>query len=494
MSLSSPSRIKTGTPDHVKGAKVMKATDHSQWHRQKHLHGLAASSPVKTAHLNGVKKLAKGSGSKDELLPPLPRSNVPYEVELDCSVPLNSRRSNFTTTVSLEKLLANPIHFKMASEVTLKDEQRSKLIKARPRKILSDEHRVRRERTSLISKVWPPIQNKALTGSSAPSKSRPLGLDNPHNFCYRRSVLQAFLHLPILYNWLLEVQHGHARTGKHDDRTRCVACDFSNLARAIRSGARDNTRARLRQFDLAIRTLGPKQKQFTWLMNTSQADAHEFMLFFIDVFQDLLKLPAQVVRGIFKLQVLSQWTCQDCKATHTATPTDDSGLHVTLRKTGKGTLVDLVRDCFHDVISDARCDNPLCQSKSDRTRTRVINAAPEVLFVQLARFSQNYDPKSRRYRAGKDSRPVAFEQFLDLSEYAVRPEMRKNGTLMYMLSSVVAHAGSLHGGHYIAYAEGPSGVMEFDDDNVRECSRQKMLNPGASFTPYILTYTAVEKD
>jgi len=127
-------------------------------------------------------------------------------------------------------------------------------------------------------------------------------------------------------------------------------------------------------------------------------------------------------------------------------------------------------------------------------RTRVINAAPEVLFVQLARFAQNYDPKSRRYRAGKDSRSVAFEQFLDLSEYAVQPEMRKQGTLFYQLSSVVAHAGSLHGGHYIAYAEGPSGVMEFDDDTVRECSRQKMLNPGGSFTPYILTYSAVEKD
>lgn len=492
-----PSKTSKDTLEHVKGAGVMKAKDHSQWHRRKQLQSLAKSPLVKTAsaYLFGTKKPVQTEGLEEEEPPPATNGNDSEDMDVESdevkAIVRNAKHNNFTT-VSLEKLLAHPIQFKTASELTLQDERRSKVIKNRSRKILSDEHHVRRQRTDLISKVWPPVVNKS-PGSTAPSKARPLGLDNPHNFCYRRSVLQAFLHLPILYNWLEEVQRGHARAGKHDDRMRCIACDFSHLAKAIRSGARDTTRARLRQFDLAVRTLGPKQKQFLWLMSTSQADAHEFMLFFVDVFQDFLKLPGQVVKGIFKLQILSQWTCQDCKAIHTASPADEAGLQVTLRKSGKASLVDYVRDCFHDVVNDARCDNPLCQSKSDRTRTRTINAAPEVLFVQLARFKQDYDARTRRYRASKDTRPVIFEQTLDLSEYAVRPEMRERGTLLYKLSSVVAHAGSLHGGHYIAFAEGPTGVMEFDDESVRECSRQKMLKPDGSFTPYILTYTAVEK-
>ena len=169
---------------------------------------------------------------------------------------------------------------------------------------------------------------------------------------------------------------------------------------------------------------------------------------------------------------------------------DETGISVSLRK-DKGTLRDYIRAYFHDTVEDARCDNPLCQSKSNRTRTRTINAAPACLFVQLARFEQHYDRRTGKFRASKDSRPVAYERELDLGEFAVVKGQR----LRYRLSSVVAHAGSLHGGHYIAYAEKEGekgGCMEFNDDAVREVQGGKLLNPGGGFTPYILTYVACD--
>lgn len=95
---------------------------------------------------------------------------------------------------------------------------------------------------------------------------------------------------------------------------------------------------------------------------------------------------------------------------------------------------------------------------------------------------------------------MPIPEFLDLSPFAADAERRKRSGgggggegagWRYRLSSVVAHAGTLKFGHYVAFAAGPDGrVGKFDDDSVGPSSLKEMMRPEGSFTPYILTYLA----
>ena len=68
---------------------------------------------------------------------------------------------------------------------------------------------ISRIRQGRVSKQWP---------ESMPYK-RPVGLLNPGNLCYRRSLLQCLLHLPIFYNLLGNM---HFKCNEKTDE--CVVC------------------------------------------------------------------------------------------------------------------------------------------------------------------------------------------------------------------------------------------------------------------------------
>lgn len=80
-----------------------------------------------------------------------------------------------------------------------------------------------------------------------------------------------------------------------------------------------------------------------------------------------------------------------------------------------------------------------------------------------------------------------------MAGFAVDGPLSKLGrAAKYRLASVVAHQGSLHGGHYIAYAEGPAGVARVNDATVSVASVEEMLDPMGGFTPYLLFYKMVQ--
>jgi uncharacterized UBP type Zn finger protein len=62
--------------------------------------------------------------------------------------------------------------------------------------------------------------SKAYDWSAFRQNTRPRGLVNNGNDCYRHSVLQTLLHLPRFVNWILE----HNRTGQH---WRCNPADWN---------------------------------------------------------------------------------------------------------------------------------------------------------------------------------------------------------------------------------------------------------------------------
>ena len=72
MSTTSTVRTKAGRLEHVRGAKVMKATDHSKWHRQLQRHGLSTSSPTRppiSSTTNGMKPESPSSEKQRKSLP-----------------------------------------------------------------------------------------------------------------------------------------------------------------------------------------------------------------------------------------------------------------------------------------------------------------------------------------------------------------------------------------------------------------------------------------
>lgn len=250
---------------------------------------------------------------------------------------------------------------------------------------------------------------------------------------------------------------------------------------------------RLKELDLAVRQTGP-QSVYPWTGNSSQADAHEFLCWMVDTLEQRHNVPKLVIEGLFKLRVLSQWICEDCSEVHTSNPQDETGLSLQLKSpAGAKNILDYVGAYFSDTVSDARCENLNCRSKRDRRRTRTIGAAPRVLFVQLQRFESHYNAATRQFRTNKIDKDVRFPQELDLSAFAHEQSLKRQKAFTYKLSSVVAHSGTLRFGHYVAFAEGPTGaVRKFDDEFASASSMAEMLRPQGSFVPYILTYVSTE--
>ena len=109
---------------------------------------------------------------------------------------------------ALDPFLAKPLRFVPATRLTREDELsvvgNMKLLHS----YVSD-HQLRREK---VDSLLHPRQRDMLNGFVKTSKlssewlavhrGKPSGLHNVHNFCYRRSVLQTFLHLPVFSSWL----------------------------------------------------------------------------------------------------------------------------------------------------------------------------------------------------------------------------------------------------------------------------------------------------
>lgn len=208
----------------------------------------------------------------------------------------------------------------------------------------------------------------------------------------------------------------------------------------------------------------------------------------------------KTLKSIFHLTTSGTWTCTTCQTTHTSPTASEPGLQlgIQIAPPSASDLHTHLAAYFSQHVPDMTCERPNCASKATRTRNIAITSFPRVLVIQLARFSQTYDPKRGKFTSRKCSRAVRYPLDLDLGEFAVQ-EMRDDEfwasrdclIAKYRLASVVAHAGSLDFGHYVAYAQGPAGVMKLDDERVGRCSVDEMLCPEGGFTPYLLVYRCV---
>eukprot|EP00347_Sterkiella_histriomuscorum_P019890 403339921 len=133
-----------------------------------------------------------------------------------------------------------------------------------------------------------------------------------------------------------------------------------------------------------------------------------------------------------------------------------------------------------------------CKNHQNALKKMEIFKAPEYLIIHLKRFSHQ-----RAYSARKIEDVIEFPiEDLDLNEHCLgnklllsnpKDKSKAQKSLKYDLYAVSNHYGSLHGGHYTAFAQNPitSKWYEFDDSHVTEIGDVRRLVNKAG---YVLFY------
>lgn len=317
---------------------------------------------------------------------------------------------------------------------------------------------------SVVSKAWP----------SRVGTQKITGLQNPSMWCYRRAVLQNLVAIPQLFNLL---DRGHQQCKAKPGR--CVTCALRRLFNTYQTGGAISKD--LRSLDDAIaatgRTSDPRWTRF----KHTQEDGHEFLQYLLGTVENARGMPEKQFKSLFQIAHTTSWTCSNCSKIHTKT--DPSGMILDLpivKQRGPPSLSSCL-DAYHkETGTIIRCDK--CKKNIARTRTLRIAKAPDILPITLKRFSF-----AVRGRMEKNTQAVDCPDTLDLSHWAAD----SSKPLQYRLQSIVAHSGSLNGGHYIAFVRGSDGVKECDDGQVSNATASALRKSVPGFTPYILVYTKV---
>ena len=143
-----------------------------------------------------------------------------------------------------------------------------------------------------------------------------------------------------------------------------------------------------------------------------------------------------------------------------------------------------------DKIPNRLCE--ACSSHSDTDSVCQLVLGPDILVINLARFTDGSVSESRKTNA-----LIPFDEELDLS-----PFTKGNFSLKYRLLSVVQHRGAREQGHYITIARAPSGPwMKLDDMVASPATGTDPFGqrPGddegdeVPFTPYVLFWAKVDQ-
>jgi hypothetical protein len=109
-----------------------------------------------------------------------------------------------------------------------------------------------------------------------------------------------------------------------------------------------------------------------------------------------------------------------------------------------------------------------------------ISELPEVLIIQIARFGHRW------FGLGKVHRMVSFpDENVDFSHF-IPPDI-DCGPCRFNLTAVIHHTGFMTGGHYECFARRENRWYLYNDDIVKEVSREDVLNCQG----YLLFYTKI---
>ena len=252
-----------------------------------------------------------------------------------------------------------------------------------------------------------------------------------------------------------------------------------------------------------------------------QQDAHECMVFILQLLHEALASPAKfddfnpkdpdlqrdpmkswqsflshekysLIIDWFYGQLKTMKRCENCKTVY---PTFESFNSISLEfpattdMKGEYTLEDLFDSSITpELLGDGyQCER--CDSSQTALSQQLLWSCPAVLCIQIKRFRMN---------GAKIKTPVNFPLTLDVAKY-VSPENRGRQYTVYDLYGVVYHEGELNGGHYYNACRlnwTDTGDAEnwylFNDDQTKPIPEDRLQRPSAYLLYYKKRYSPGE--
>jgi ubiquitin carboxyl-terminal hydrolase 22/27/51 len=312
------------------------------------------------------------------------------------------------------------------------------------------------------------------------------GLYNLGNTCFMNSILQAFLHNPLMTRYFLSAQHPHKTCIKHPSNALCLSCEMDKLFNHVYMDSND--------------PYGPTSLLHAIWMNSTgslagyaQQDAHEFFISALDLLHEsssdaTLRNCRCFVHRIFKGELRSDVTCLRCGNVTTARdPILDISLQV------NDTSTHTLDDCLSKFTSeeqlgsrDYTCSN--CSDIQQATKQISIDELPLVLSFQFKRFEHSSQNRSKIETA------IRIGQVLDMTPYtsasvlhlrALGEPLKPLVGCRYKLFAVICHEGKLETGHYTAYVLHRNQWFYMDDHCVYTSSLQAVFTSAVYMCFYI---------
>lgn len=362
----------------------------------------------------------------------------------------------------------------------------------------------------VVNRVAKPLSANQLD-SFNPSYGGPgiglTGLRNLGNTCYMNSVVQCLSSVAPLATYFMSGVFREDINRSNRDGTRGeLAESFSVLIRVLHSGQYKCVSAG--EFK---RTVGKFKSQFS---GYDQHDSQELLAFLMDGLQEdlnkvkvkpYLKAPGDdldpqtaadmawenhkkrnesIMVELFDGLFMSTVQCMVCSK---ESRTFDSFSNLTLPLPPHKSQCTL-EDCLklftkpEKMAGDDKWFCPKCRQRREASKRIQIWKLPRILVVHLKRFQ--YEGMWRQ----KLQTAVNFHMDqVDMSAFVVGP---KSATRCYNLHAVSNHYGTMHGGHYTAFAKNvyDKKWYKFDDQYVTDMSPRDVVTSAG----YLLFYTSID--
>ncbi|KAG0288002.1 ubiquitin-specific protease doa4 [Dissophora globulifera] len=337
------------------------------------------------------------------------------------------------------------------------------------------------------------------------------GLTNLGNTCFMNSVIQCLIATPPLSRYFLDGSFKRHINYKNPLGTQGKLADaFSDLIRSMWSG--QSLVISPTSFRYAIGGFAPQFR------GTEQHDSQEFLSFLLDGLHEDLKLPANppipadadegseadearmealpeyeaseiawrrylrrdnsIVVNLFQGQFRNRLCCTKCGKTST-TYNAFMYLSLPIKVKTSSRQPQTLQSCLNAFVEPEMMDGdnawncPHCKKARKATKQLTISRVPDVLLIQLKRFSTD-GPFKNKIKAMVQY-PI---QDLDLTAYlpkrlASMPAGMPQESALYDLYAVSNHSGEVSSGHYTACVRGetPNSWINFDDSRVSPCDR-----------------------